>query len=89
MKFPPGYGYPSSDNWERINAENDPLRPKGKPMVWIWTLLGIWFAGFILTAIFNAIGSPNVTLPLALLRAAVWPIFWATGWPHGTPLPMD
>lgn len=56
---------------------------------WIWTLIGIWFVGFILTLVFNAIGSPNLTPSLALLRAAVWPIFWATGWPHGAHMRMD
>jgi len=26
MKFPPGYGYPSTDDWERIDAAN--ARPR-------------------------------------------------------------
>lgn len=30
-----------------------------------------------------------VTFGLALLRSAVWPIWIATGWPNGSPLPMD
>lgn len=89
MKFPPGYGYPSRDDWQRINAENDPSRPKGKPMAWvIWTLVGVYSVGFTLFLSLELMVGP-VTPGLALLRAVVWPIFWATGWPHGVPLPMD
>ncbi len=55
---------------------------------WIWTLIGIYVVGFVLTLWFNLAIGP-LTLGLCLLRAAMWPIFWATGWPHGSPLPMD
>ena len=55
---------------------------------WIWTLIGIYVAGFALFFWVNLMIGP-VTRGLALLRAAVWPIFWLTGWPHGTQLPMD
>lgn len=30
-----------------------------------------------------------VTFGLAVARCAVWPVYLATGWPHGTPLRMD
>lgn len=55
---------------------------------WMWTL-AVYFVGFILTMIFGAIGSPNATIALAVLRAVVWPVYWCTGWPQGVPLPMD
>ena len=42
MKFPPGYGYPSRDNWEKINAENDPAR-KITLLDKIAFLLPVWF----------------------------------------------
>lgn len=45
-------------------------------------------AGFVLTLWFNLAIGP-LTPALCLLRAAVWPIFWATGWPHGVPMRMD
>lgn len=57
-------------------------------MAWIWTLLGIYVVGFVLTLWFNLAIGP-LTPSLCLLRAAVWPIFWATGWPQGMPMPMD
>ena len=56
---------------------------------WIWTIFGVYVAGFVATLFLHLIYLQMVTLGLAMLRAAVWPIFWATGWPHGTPLPMD
>jgi hypothetical protein len=56
---------------------------------WIWTLLGVYVAGFVVTTAFHLVFLQMVMPSLALLRAAVWPIFWATGWPNGTPLPMD
>jgi hypothetical protein len=56
---------------------------------WIWTLIGVYVLGFVVTFVGHALYLQMVTLPLALLRAAVWPIFWATGWPGGEPLTMD
>ena len=43
----------------------------------------------VLVFAFHIIFLQMVTLELAAWRAAVWPIFWATGWPHGTSMPMD
>lgn len=54
---------------------------------WIWTLIGVYFFGFVLTFLGEANGP--VTPALALVRAVVWPIFWTTGWPSGQPLRMD
>ncbi len=45
--------------------------------------------GFLCTLLFHMAYLQMVTLPLALIRAAVWPVWWLTGWPHGAPLPMD
>lgn len=88
--FPPGYGYPSVDDWQKINAENDPSRVrKGFSMAWVWTLLAIYVIGFVLVFAMHVSYLGNVTLPLMLLRSAVWPFYIATGWPHGVPLPMD
>lgn len=56
---------------------------------WGWTLLVVYFAGCFITLHFQATIAPNATLGLVMLRAGVWPIYWATGWPHGVPLTMD
>jgi hypothetical protein len=56
---------------------------------WIWTLIGVYVVGFIAFLVFHLMMLQMVTPGLALLRSAVWPIFWATGWPHGVPLTMD
>lgn len=58
-------------------------------MWWMWGLLAIYVCGFFLTLYFHVLLLPMVTPALALLRSAVWPIFWATGWPHGFTMPMD
>jgi hypothetical protein len=55
---------------------------------WIWTLIGVYVVGFAFFFWIELMVGP-VTPGLALFRAAVWPIFWATGWPRGTPMPMD
>ncbi len=57
----------------------------------IFVKIALWFyiIGFILVLFFHRMFLPMVTLPLALLRAALWPLFVATGIPHGMPLPMD
>lgn len=56
---------------------------------WIWTLIGTYVIGFCLTFFFHVGMAPNATLALIFLRCAIWPVFWATGWPHGVPLPTD
>ena len=56
---------------------------------WGWILFGIYVVGFLLTFYFHIEMSPNATLSLVFVRCAVWPIYWATGWPHGVPLAMD
>lgn len=57
-------------------------------MSWLWWLLAIYLAGFVATFTFNACLGP-ITPGLSLLRGAAWPIYWVTGRPRGTPLPMD
>lgn len=51
------------------------------------TLVGLYVAGFLLMMWMQAY--MPVTLGLALLRAALWPLWMLTGLPHGEPLPMD
>jgi hypothetical protein len=55
----------------------------------IMTLAGMYGLGAALVFTAHIVWLPMVTPALALVRALVWPIFWATGWPHGSPLPMD
>ena len=38
---------------------------------------------------FHIVFLQMIQIELAAARAAVWPVFWATGWPHGTPMRMD
>ena len=65
--------------------------------LWIWrsfevasmTLITIYVFGFVALLVLQAAVAPNLTIPLMLLRSAVWPIFIATGWPQGVPLTMD
>jgi hypothetical protein len=56
---------------------------------WILTIIGIviYVLGFGFTLAINS--QLPVTQGLGYLRAAVWPIWWTTGWPHGERLPMD
>lgn len=59
---------------------------------WVWLIIAaatIYLVGFIVVFGVHAIFLQMVTPGLALLRAAVWPIWFATGWPEGEPLPMD
>lgn len=56
---------------------------------WVWTLIGAYCLGFVVTFAGHVVFLQMVTPGLALLRAAVWPIFLTTGWPSGEPLPMD
>ncbi len=51
-------------------------------MTYFWIGLGIYVTGFVLIFILEVNVGP-VTLSLALLRAAVWPVYIATGWPQG------
>lgn len=53
------------------------------------TLLTIYILGFMGTFLFHVFLLQMVTFELALLRSFVWPIFFLTGWPRGTPMPMD
>lgn len=50
---------------------------------WVWMLIGVYVSGFLVVLFCHLIFLQMVTPGLALLRAAVWTIFWATGWPHG------
>lgn len=43
----------------------------------------------ILVFVLHVVFLQMVTPGLALVRALLWPIWIATGWPAGTPLPMD
>jgi hypothetical protein len=56
---------------------------------WIWSIAGIYIIGIVLVFWFHIVFLQMVTPGLAMLRSAVWPIFLITGWPHGSPLPMD
>lgn len=56
---------------------------------WIWLLIAIYGIGFAVTVHYHSVLAPNATATLVLARCLIWPVFWATGWPHGTPLPMD
>lgn len=51
-------------------------------------LLAFYAPGFMFFLALNLAIGP-VTPALAVVRALVWPVFWATGWPHGSPLRMD
>lgn len=58
-------------------------------MEWlIWTSVGIYAVGFVFFFAVEALSGP-VTPALSLLRATVWPVYWATGWPHGVHARMD
>jgi hypothetical protein len=57
--------------------------------IMIYGAIGIYATGFVLFFGMHLIFLQMVTPELALLRSLAWPVFWATGWPHGTPLPMD
>lgn len=56
---------------------------------WLWTIIGVYLLGFVATLIFHMMFVQMVMFPLAVIRALMWPFFWACGWPHGSPLPMD
>lgn len=54
---------------------------------WMWTIIGIYGAGFLFAFWFNAMLG-NITLGLTLLRSLLWPL-WLAGKIPGEPLPMD
>lgn len=54
----------------------------------IWWLVGVAYGIVVVGAMYINSQLP-VTLPLALLRSIVWPIWLTTGWPHGQRMPMD
>jgi hypothetical protein len=54
----------------------------------LWSIGFIYIAGFLLVLWMNIASGP-VTLGLSLLRAVVWPLYLATGWPHGVVGGMD
>lgn len=47
----------------------------------------IYLIGFVIIFLLHT--QMPVTLGLALMRAIFWPIWVTTGWPNGSPLPMD
>lgn len=49
-------------------------------------LLGIYGMGFAVVFTFHLVFLQMVTVPLAFLRAIVWPIYMVTGWPQGGPI---
>lgn len=59
-------------------------------MMWwlLWTSLGLYGVGFLFFFWVNLNSGP-VTIGLAFIRALVWPIWIATGWPEGQRFPMD
>lgn len=56
---------------------------------WVLALIWVYVSGVVVVFVGHLMFLQMVTPALALLRAAVWPIFWVTGWPHGQPLMMD
>jgi hypothetical protein len=50
-------------------------------VIW-WIAGGIYTAGFLLVLVVNVMSGP-VTVPLSIARAAVWPVWVATGHPEG------
>ncbi len=49
----------------------------------------VYIAGFVGTLMFHAVERQMVMPDLALLRSALWPIYWTTGHPQGVPLTYD
>lgn len=57
-------------------------------MTWVFiALVALYCIGFSLILVVN-LGGP-VTLGLALFRAAVWPVYLASGWPYGQRARID
>jgi len=55
---------------------------------WAWTIISIYAVGFVFFLWLNLMSGP-LTLGLCLLRALLWPLWIATGIPHGAPMVMD
>lgn len=55
---------------------------------WIWFFVALYFVGFMCVFVLNLNIGP-VTPGLAFVRAVVWPLWLATGWPSGTVQPFD
>lgn len=49
----------------------------------------VYFIGASAVFLAHVIAVPNVTLALIVARSALWPIYVAFGWPHGTPIILD
>jgi hypothetical protein len=62
---------------------------KDKAMRFLTIFVLAWLPGALAVFILQIAALPMVTLGLAFLRAAIWPVWIATGHPHGSPLPMD
>lgn len=52
---------------------------------WSRTLIALYVVGFVAVLWLNLLIGPP-TFSLCLVRALVWPVWIATGWPHGVPL---
>lgn len=53
-------------------------------MSWYWwMIIGIYVAGFIWTTFANPWFASPITFGLCMLRAVLWPVYLATGWPSG------
>lgn len=55
----------------------------------LWLVAVVYVAGFVFNFYAMTQIAPNATLGLMLLRSAVWPVYWATGWPQGVRLDVD
>lgn len=54
----------------------------------IVALTAIYLLGFAFFFVAEIASGP-VTPALSFVRALVWPVYWATGWPHGVHARMD
>jgi uncharacterized membrane protein YozB (DUF420 family) len=55
---------------------------------WLFLLIAVYVSGFTFVLWFN-LNLGMISIPLALLRAVVWPLYVTTGRPHGRQMPMD
>jgi hypothetical protein len=60
-----------------------------RPMWWAIIIGVIYATGFIAMFVACGAGAGPPDMQLTLLRSLVWPLYVATGHPHGTPYPMD
>ncbi len=56
---------------------------------WIWLLIGVYVAVFLLIFISHLMYLQMVTPALAFWRALLWPLWIVIGFPRGVPLTMD